>query len=73
MPSYSDLLVKSGLVASKSAARRTVAEGGGYLNNEKVSDPEYVPGGADLLPGGALVLRRGKRSFAGVLASLTAG
>jgi tyrosyl-tRNA synthetase len=73
MPSYVDLLVKSGLVASKSAARRTVAEGGGYLNNEKVSDPEYVPGTADLLPGGALVLRRGKRSFAGVLASPAAG
>ncbi|GAA1586897.1 tyrosine--tRNA ligase [Kribbella sancticallisti] len=73
MPQYADLLVKSGLVASKSAARRTVAEGGGYLNNEKVSDPEYVPGSDDLLPGGALVLRRGKRSFAGVLASPAAG
>jgi tyrosyl-tRNA synthetase len=73
MPSYTDLLVKSGLVASKSAARRTVAEGGGYLNNEKVSDPEYVPASGDLLPGGALVLRRGKRSFAGVLASPAAG
>jgi len=69
MPSYVDLLVKTGLVASKSAARRTVAEGGGYLNNEKVSDPEYVPEAEDLLPGGALVLRRGKRSFAGVLTS----
>jgi tyrosyl-tRNA synthetase len=73
MPSYTDLLVKSGLVASKSAARRTVAEGGGYLNNEKVSDPEYVPASGDLLPGGALVLRRGKRSFAGVLASPAGG
>ena len=69
MPTYGDLLVKAGLVASKSAARRTVAEGGGYLNNAKVSDAEYVPGADDLLPGGALVLRRGKRSFAGVLAS----
>jgi tyrosyl-tRNA synthetase len=69
MPTYGDLLVKAGLVASKSAARRTVAEGGGYLNNVKVTDAEYVPGSDDLLPGGALVLRRGKRSFAGVLAS----
>jgi tyrosyl-tRNA synthetase len=73
MPTYGDLLVKAGLVASKSAARRTVAEGGGYLNNAKVSDPEYVPGADDLLPGGALVLRRGKRSFAGVLASPAKG
>lgn len=67
MPTYADLLVATGLVASKSAARRTVAEGGAYLNNAKVSDPDLVPGSDDLLAGGALVLRRGKRSFAGVL------
>jgi tyrosyl-tRNA synthetase len=73
MPTYGDLLVKSGLVASKSAARRTVAEGGAYLNNEKVKDAEYVPAAEDLLPGGVLVLRRGKRSFAGVLAASTRG
>jgi tyrosyl-tRNA synthetase len=73
MPTYGDLLVKAGLVASKSAARRTVAEGGGYLNNEKVKDPEYVPVAEDLLPGGVLVLRRGKRSFAGVLTSASGG
>jgi tyrosyl-tRNA synthetase len=73
MPTYGDLLVKSGLVASKSAARRTVAEGGAYLNNEKVKDAEYVPAADDLLPGGVLVLRRGKRSFAGVLASPAQG
>jgi tyrosyl-tRNA synthetase len=73
MPSITDLLVLSELVASKSAARRAIAEGGAYLNNERVSDPEYVPTGEDLLPGGALVLRRGKRSFAGVLASPAVG
>ncbi len=67
LPPYVDLLVATGLVASKSAARRTVAEGGAYLNNAKVTDPEYVPSGEDLLGGGVLVLRRGKRSFAGVL------
>jgi tyrosyl-tRNA synthetase len=67
LPSYVDLLVATGLVASKSAARRTVAEGGAYLNNVKVTDPEYVPSAEDLLAGGVLVLRRGKRSFAGVL------
>ena len=67
IPAYADLLVATGLVASKSAARRTVAEGGAYLNNVKVTDPDLVPGSDDLLAGGALVLRRGKRSFAGVL------
>ncbi|TWD73185.1 tyrosyl-tRNA synthetase [Kribbella amoyensis] len=73
LPTVAELLVDTGLVASKSAARRTVAEGGAYLNNEKLSDPEYVPVGEDLLPGGALVLRRGKRSFAGVLTETAAG
>jgi tyrosyl-tRNA synthetase len=67
MPSVVDLLVETGLVASKSAARRAVEEGGAYLNNVRVTDAEYVPGAGDLLPGNWLVLRRGKRSLAGVL------
>jgi tyrosyl-tRNA synthetase len=67
IPSVVDLLVETGLVASKSAARRAIDEGGAYLNNERVTDAEYVPGAADLLPGNWLVLRRGKRSLAGVL------
>jgi tyrosyl-tRNA synthetase len=69
MPSYVDLLVATGLAPSKSSARRTVAEGGAYLNNVKVTDPDLVPAGEDLLSGRALVLRRGKRSFAGVLST----
>ncbi len=65
LPTIVDLLVASGLSASKGEARRTVAEGGAYLNNERVSDPETRPTAAHLL-GGWLVLRRGKKSFAGV-------
>jgi tyrosyl-tRNA synthetase len=65
LPTIVDLLVASGLSASKGEARRTVAEGGAYLNNERVTDPETRPTSADLL-GGWLVLRRGKKSFAGV-------
>jgi tyrosyl-tRNA synthetase len=60
-----DLLVASGLVRSKGEARRTIAEGGAYLNNERVTDPELVPGAEELLDGWA-VLRRGKRNLAGV-------
>jgi tyrosyl-tRNA synthetase len=66
LPSVIDLLVRTGLSASRSAARRTVDEGGAYLNNVRVSDGESVPTPADLLPGGWLVLRRGKRQLAGV-------
>ncbi|RBQ14626.1 tyrosine--tRNA ligase [Spongiactinospora rosea] len=63
---YVDLLAESGLVESKSAARRAVKEGGAYLNNAKVTDEAYVPVSDDLLHGRYLVLRRGKRSIGGV-------
>jgi tyrosyl-tRNA synthetase len=66
MPTVADLLVASGLAESRTAARRTVGDGGAYLNNERVADPELVPGDGDLLHGRWLVLRRGKRSLAAV-------
>ena len=66
LPSVTDLFVATGLAASRGAARRTVAEGGAYLNNVRISDPDAVPDGSDLLPGDWLVLRRGKRTLAGV-------
>jgi tyrosyl-tRNA synthetase len=61
-----DLLVASGLSESKSAARRTVGEGGAYVNNEKVSDPEAVISESELLHGQYLLLRRGKKNLASV-------
>jgi tyrosyl-tRNA synthetase len=64
--SYVDLLAESGLVESKSAARRAVKEGGAYLNNVKMTDEAYVPSAEDLMHGRFMVLRRGKRSVGGV-------
>jgi tyrosyl-tRNA synthetase len=61
-----DLLVETGLVKSKGEARRTISEGGAYLNNVRVEDPEARPGASDLIGGSWLVLRRGKKQFAGV-------
>ncbi|MFI6599804.1 tyrosine--tRNA ligase [Nonomuraea sp. NPDC050536] len=61
-----DLMAESGLVESKSAARRAVKEGGAYLNNVKITDENYVPSPDDLLHGRFLVLRRGKKSVGGV-------
>ncbi len=66
MPTIVDLLVEAGLSRSKGEARRTVGEGGAYLNNERVEDPEFTPGESDLLAGSWLVLRRGKKNLAGV-------
>ena len=69
LPPVAELLVATGLDASRSAARRTITEGGAYVNNARVSDPEATPDPADLLHGRWLVLRKGKRSIAGVEAT----
>lgn len=61
-----DLLVATGLSASKGAARRTVAEGGVYVNNERIESDEWIPQASDFLHERWLVLRRGKRNIAGV-------
>ena len=66
LPGILDLLVASGLAKSKGEARRTVSEGGAYLNNVRVEDPELQPTATDLVGGSWLVLRRGKKKFAGV-------
>jgi len=64
LPSVLDLLVASGLSASRGQARRVLAEGGAYVNNARVADPGAVPDRADLLAGRWLLLRRGKRNLA---------
>jgi tyrosyl-tRNA synthetase len=66
LPSVVDLFVEAGLAKSKGEARRTVSEGGAYLNNTRIEDPDLVPSESDLLGGSWLVLRRGKKNFAGV-------
>jgi len=65
-PSWVDLLAATGVVESKSAARRIVKEGGGYLNNKKVESEDFTPSKADLLHGKYLLLRKGKRDLAAV-------
>ncbi|GAA5153594.1 tyrosine--tRNA ligase [Nocardioides marinquilinus] len=66
MPRVADLLLESGLVASRSEARRAIGEGGAYLNNRRVEDADAEVVDADLIGGSWLVLRRGKKRFAGV-------
>jgi tyrosyl-tRNA synthetase len=65
-PTIVDLLVASGLASSRGAARRMVREGGASVNNIKIVDEGWTPTRSDLLPGGWLVLRRGRRHTAGV-------
>ena len=61
-----DLLVATGLSASKGEARRTIAEGGVSVNNARIDSEAWAPSSSDFLHGRWLVLRRGKRNVAGV-------
>jgi len=66
MPTVADLMALTGIVPSKSAARRAIAEGGAYLNNRKVTSEDAVPERSDLLHDRYLVVRRGKRTVGAV-------
>ena len=65
LPTVVDAMVATGLVGSRSAARRTVAEGGAYVNNVRISDADSPLPDSALLHGRWLVIRKGKRSVAG--------
>ena len=66
IPSWVDLITSSGVVESKSAARRVIKEGGAYLNNEKITGEDFTPKSSDLLHGQFLLLRKGKRDLVAV-------
>ncbi|MEU0081708.1 tyrosine--tRNA ligase [Micromonospora tulbaghiae] len=66
LPDVAGLLKESGLVPSMKEARRVIAEGGAYVNNTRITEVDATVSADDLLHGRYLVLRRGKRSFAGV-------
>ncbi|MEU8299551.1 tyrosine--tRNA ligase [Micromonospora sp. NPDC048909] len=66
LPDVAGLLRDSGLVPSMKEARRVIAEGGAYVNNNRVTEADATVSPSDLLHDRYLVLRRGKRSFAGV-------
>lgn len=57
-----ELLVETGLAASKSAARRLIQQGGATLNGTRLADLEAVVTNADLADG-ALLLRAGKKHY----------
>jgi tyrosyl-tRNA synthetase len=59
-----DALAASGVEKSKGAARRTLASGGVYVNNAKVTDPDAVLTPEDFLHGRYALLRRGRKTLA---------
>jgi tyrosyl-tRNA synthetase len=66
LPPVANLMAAAGTVPTVSAGRRTIAGGGAYLNNHKVTDVNAVPNTDDLLYGRYLILRRGKRAVGAV-------
>ncbi len=66
MPTWVDLLAATGVVDSKSAARRIVKESGAYLNNEKVPSEDFRLEKSHFLCGKYALLRKGKRDLAAV-------
>jgi tyrosyl-tRNA synthetase len=66
LPSVVEVLERSGVVPSKGAARRAITEGGAYLNNRRVTDPEAVLRESDLLHGRYLIVRRGRKTVGAV-------
>ncbi|GAB3654087.1 tyrosine--tRNA ligase [Glycomyces tarimensis] len=61
-----EAMKESGVVASLGEARRAAKEGGAYVNNVRVTDPAAAIDPADLLHGRYAVIRRGKKTVAGV-------
>jgi len=66
LPAVVELMAACGIVKSKSEARRAIAEGGAYVNNERVTDVDAVPSAGDLLHAEFLVLRRGRRTVGAI-------
>jgi len=66
LPPVANMMAAAGVAPTVSAARRAIAGGGAYLNNQKVTDEKAVPGAEDLLHGRYLILRRGKRTVGAV-------
>jgi tyrosyl-tRNA synthetase len=66
LPPVANLMAAAGVASTVSAARRAIAEGGAYLNNQRVTDEKAVPRPEDLLHSRYLILRRGKRTVGAV-------
>jgi tyrosyl-tRNA synthetase len=59
-----DALVQAGLAKSKSEARRSIEQGGIYVNQERANDVARTIGPSDWLAGRNLLLRKGKKDYA---------
>ena len=66
LPPVANLMVAAGTAPTVSAARRTIAQGGAYVNNERFTDPGGAATYSNLLDGRWLILRSGKRTLGAI-------
>ena len=59
-----DALVEAGLAKSKGEARRTVGQGGAYVNNRRIESHETIVDRQLLASESVVVLRSGKKKYA---------
>jgi len=57
-----DVLAANGIIASKSEGRRLIAQGGLYLGDTKITDPEFMLS-AELFTDSSLLIRKGKKTY----------
>ncbi|WP_028709370.1 tyrosine--tRNA ligase [Propionicicella superfundia] len=65
-PTVVEVLEAAGVVATRSAARRAIEEGGAYVKNQRVSSVDARVGAGDLLYGRYAVVRRGRKTVGAV-------
>jgi tyrosyl-tRNA synthetase len=58
-----DLLVNTNMQPSKGKARNLIQQGGCYINNEKVEDPEFIVNTSSLMHKSMIIIRCGKKSY----------
>lgn len=63
IPDLPQILIDLGLSKSKGQARKDITAGGLYINNERISDSEYVPAEDDFIGGDVLLIRKGKKNY----------
>lgn len=66
-PTVVDAMVAAGVVDTKSAGKRAVTEGGAYLNNAKVTEPDQRLTDDDFLCGRVALVRRGKKTVGALI------
>ena len=59
-----DLVTRAGLAKSKSEARRSIEQGGIYVNQQRINDAQRTIGPQDWIGGRNLLLRKGKKDYA---------